>query len=98
VNVASGGSTGTRNIEHENGLTELEAGSYVFMKPDTPRSAANPETSFTRISAPGDQSGSRIRTPRLDTPDPRPELKLGDRVENMCTNLDDSIIITTGTT
>jgi D-serine deaminase-like pyridoxal phosphate-dependent protein len=31
VNVFSGGSTGTYNIDHENGLTELEAGSYVFM-------------------------------------------------------------------
>jgi D-serine deaminase-like pyridoxal phosphate-dependent protein len=31
VNMVSGGSTGTYNIDHENGLTELEAGSYVFM-------------------------------------------------------------------
>jgi D-serine deaminase-like pyridoxal phosphate-dependent protein len=31
VNWVSGGSTGTYNIDHENGLTELEAGSYVFM-------------------------------------------------------------------
>jgi len=31
VNVFTGGSTGTYNIDHENGLTELEAGSYVFM-------------------------------------------------------------------
>lgn len=31
VNVVSGGSTGTYNIDQENGLTELEAGSYVFM-------------------------------------------------------------------
>ena len=31
VNIVSGGSTGTYNIDHENGLTELEAGSYVFM-------------------------------------------------------------------
>jgi 3-hydroxy-D-aspartate aldolase len=31
VNFVSGGSTGTYNIDHENGLTELEAGSYVFM-------------------------------------------------------------------
>lgn len=31
VNVVSGGSTGTYNIDHETGLTELEAGSYVFM-------------------------------------------------------------------
>jgi len=31
VNLVSGGSTGTYNIDHDNGLTELEAGSYVFM-------------------------------------------------------------------
>src|SRR5260370_5236616 len=31
VTIVSGGSTGTYNIDHENGLTELEAGSYVFM-------------------------------------------------------------------
>jgi len=31
VNIFSGGSTGTYNMDHENGLTELEAGSYVFM-------------------------------------------------------------------
>lgn len=31
VNFVSGGSTGTYNIDHANGLTELEAGSYVFM-------------------------------------------------------------------
>jgi D-serine deaminase-like pyridoxal phosphate-dependent protein len=31
VNLVSGGSTGTYNIDHANGLTELEAGSYVFM-------------------------------------------------------------------
>jgi 3-hydroxy-D-aspartate aldolase len=31
VNFVSGGSTGTYNIDHEYGLTELEAGSYVFM-------------------------------------------------------------------
>lgn len=31
VNIVSGGSTGTYNIDHANGLTELEAGSYVFM-------------------------------------------------------------------
>ena len=28
--ILSGGSTGTYNIDHENGLTELQAGSYVF--------------------------------------------------------------------
>lgn len=31
VNFISGGSTGTYNIDHETGLTELEAGTYVFM-------------------------------------------------------------------
>jgi D-serine deaminase-like pyridoxal phosphate-dependent protein len=31
VNIVSGGSTGTYNIDQANGLTELEAGSYVFM-------------------------------------------------------------------
>src|SRR5271165_5331317 len=31
VNIFTGGSTGTYNIAHENGLTELEVGSYVFM-------------------------------------------------------------------
>lgn len=31
VNIFTGGSTGTYNMDHENGLTELEVGSYVFM-------------------------------------------------------------------
>src|SRR5579864_1303273 len=31
VNIVSGGSTGTYNMDHQHGLTELEAGSYVFM-------------------------------------------------------------------
>lgn len=31
VNIVSGGSTGTYNMDHEYGLTELECGSYVFM-------------------------------------------------------------------
>jgi len=31
VSIVSGGSTGTYNIDNDNGLTELEAGSYVFM-------------------------------------------------------------------
>ena len=31
VNIMSGGSTGTYNIDHETGLSELECGSYVFM-------------------------------------------------------------------
>jgi D-serine deaminase-like pyridoxal phosphate-dependent protein len=31
VNIMSGGSTGTYNIDHETGLNELECGTYVFM-------------------------------------------------------------------
>ena len=31
MNIISGGSTGTYNIDTENGLTELQCGSYVFM-------------------------------------------------------------------
>ena len=31
VNVFTGGSTGTYNIDQQYGLTELEVGSYVFM-------------------------------------------------------------------
>ena len=31
VNIVSGGSTGTYNMDKEFGLTELECGSYVFM-------------------------------------------------------------------
>ncbi len=31
VNIMSGGSTGTYNIDHETGLSELESGTYVFM-------------------------------------------------------------------
>ncbi|MGD1072202.1 MAG: alanine racemase [Bryobacteraceae bacterium] len=31
VNIISGGSTGTYNIDHGTGLTELECGTYVFM-------------------------------------------------------------------
>jgi D-serine deaminase-like pyridoxal phosphate-dependent protein len=31
VNIVSGGSTGTYNIDHQTGLTELESGTYVYM-------------------------------------------------------------------
>jgi D-serine deaminase-like pyridoxal phosphate-dependent protein len=31
VNIVSGGSTGTYNIDHETGLSELQAATYVFM-------------------------------------------------------------------
>ena len=34
VNIMSGGSTGTYNIDHEVGLTELQAATYVFLDTD----------------------------------------------------------------
>lgn len=34
VNIMSGGSTGTYNIDHETGLSELQAATYVFMDVD----------------------------------------------------------------
>jgi D-serine deaminase-like pyridoxal phosphate-dependent protein len=45
VNIVSGGSTGTYNIDKDNGLTELEAGSYVFM-----------DTAYFAIGGKGDDS------------------------------------------
>jgi D-serine deaminase-like pyridoxal phosphate-dependent protein len=128
VGFVSGGSTGTYNIDKENGLTELEAGSYVFM-----------DTAYTAIGGKSDEhvysdfKGSLTvlttvdsrRRPNIATIDygnkamARPtdkvkgmpwlelfnqgaeygglrwkngegELKLGDRVEIYCTNLDTS--------
>jgi len=128
INFVSGGSTGTYNIDKENGLTELEAGSYVFM-----------DTAYTSIGGKDDDhsysdfKGSLTvlttvdskRRPNIATIDygnkamARPtdrvkgmpwmelfnqgaeygglrwkngegELKLGDRVEIYCTNLDTS--------
>jgi D-serine deaminase-like pyridoxal phosphate-dependent protein len=46
VNVVSGGSTGTYNIDTENGLTELQCGSYVFM-----------DTAYKKI---GSRSGASV--------------------------------------
>jgi D-serine deaminase-like pyridoxal phosphate-dependent protein len=43
--IISGGSTGTYNIDKENGLTELEVGSYVFM-----------DTAYHAIGGKGDDS------------------------------------------
>jgi hypothetical protein len=34
VKIMSGGSTGTYNIDHETGLTELESGTFAFMDPE----------------------------------------------------------------
>ena len=48
VNVFTGGSTGTYNIDHEIGLTELEAGSYVFM--DTRYFAIGDKSDDTKFS------------------------------------------------
>ena len=57
VNIMSGGSTGTYNIDHETGLSELEAGTYVFL-----------DTEYFVVG--GRDDGSKYQgalTPRLDT-------------------------------
>lgn len=126
MNIVSGGSTGTYNIDKANGLTELECGSYVFM-----------DTAYTQIGGKHDDqtyTDFRValtilttvdskRQPNLATIDygnkamARPTdkvkgkpglelvnqgaeygglkwksddhgLKLGDRVEIICSNLD----------
>jgi len=45
VKIVSGGSTGTYNIDKENGLNELQAGSYVFM-----------DTAYFRVGGKDDDS------------------------------------------
>jgi D-serine deaminase-like pyridoxal phosphate-dependent protein len=126
VNIVSGGSTGTYNMDHEHGLTELEAGSYVFMdtayfaiggKDDdkvyndfkgsltvmtTVDSKRHPNIVTTdygnkAITRPTDQvkgmpwlqvgtQGAEYGALRWTDADK--DLKLGDRVEIYCTNLD----------
>ena len=128
VNMVSGGSTGTYNIDHANGLTELEAGSYVFM--DTAYFAIGGQTDekaysdfngaltvlttidskrhtnqatidygnkamlrptdqvkgmpWTQVSSQGAEYGM------LSWKDGDRDLKVGERVEIYCTNLDTS--------
>jgi D-serine deaminase-like pyridoxal phosphate-dependent protein len=126
VNIVSGGSTGTYNMDHEHGLTELEAGSYVFMdtgylavggKDDdkvyndfkgaltvlaTVDSKRHPSLVTTdygnkAINRPTDQvkgmpwlqvgtQGAEYGSLRWTDADK--DVKLGDRVEIYCTNLD----------
>jgi D-serine deaminase-like pyridoxal phosphate-dependent protein len=126
VNIVSGGSTGTYNMDHEYGLTEVEAGSYVFMdtaylaiggKDDdkvygdfkgaltiltTVDSKRHPNIVTTdygnkAITRPTDQvkgmpwlqvgtQGAEYGALRWTEADK--DLKLGDRVEIYCTNLD----------
>jgi D-serine deaminase-like pyridoxal phosphate-dependent protein len=128
VNIVSGGSTGTYNIDHANGLTELEAGSYVFM--DTAYFAIGGQadekaytdfngalTVLTTIDSkrhssqatidygnkamlrPTDQvkgmprvqvSSQGAEYGMLSWKDGDRDLKLGERVEIYCTNLDTS--------
>ena len=128
VNMVSGGSTGTYNIDHANGLTELEASSYVFM--DTAYFAIGGQTDekaysdfngaltvlttidskrhsnqatidygnkamlrptdqvkgmpWTQVSSQGAEYGM------LSWKDGDRDLKVGERVEIYCTNLDTS--------
>jgi D-serine deaminase-like pyridoxal phosphate-dependent protein len=126
VNIVSGGSTGTYNMDHQHGLTELEAGSYVFMdtayfgiggKDDekvyndfkgaltvltTVDSKRHPDIVTTdygnkAITRPTDQvkgmpwlqvgtQGAEYGSLRWSGADR--DVKLGDRVEIYCTNLD----------
>ncbi|HEX4594366.1 MAG TPA: alanine racemase [Bryobacteraceae bacterium] len=126
VNIVSGGSTGTYNMDHEHGLNELEAGSYVFMdtayfeiggKSDakvysdfkgaltvltTVDSKRHPNLVTTdygnkAITRPTDQvkgmpwlqvgtQGAEYGALRWTDADK--DVKLGDRVEIYCTNLD----------
>ena len=126
MNIVSGGSTGTYNIDHENGLTELECGSYVFMdtgyfaiggKDDdavyndfkgsltvltTVDSKQHPnqvtiDYGNKALNRPTDkvkgmpwlQVGNREpSTALLKWTDAGRDLKLGERVEIYCTNLD----------
>jgi D-serine deaminase-like pyridoxal phosphate-dependent protein len=126
VNIVSGGSTGTYNIDKEHALTELECGSYVFM--DTAYLAIggkDDETTYSDFGAsltvlttvdskrhPNqvtiDYGNKALARPTdkvkgmpwlqlanqgaeyglLRWKDGEGELKLGDRVEIYCTNLD----------
>lgn len=126
VNIVSGGSTGTYNMDHEHGLSELEAGSYVFMdttyfgvggKDDdkmyndfkgaltvltTVDSKRHPNIVTTdygnkAITRPTDQVKGmpwlQVATQgaeygALKWTDADKDVKLGDRVEIYCTNLD----------
>jgi D-serine deaminase-like pyridoxal phosphate-dependent protein len=126
VQIVTGGSTGTYNIDKENGLTELEAGSYVFMdsiyfeiggKDDdaTYKDFAGALTVLTTVDskrhpklATTDYGNKAMARPTdkvkgmpwlevgnqgaeygaLKWKDGAPELKLGDRVEIYCSNLD----------
>jgi D-serine deaminase-like pyridoxal phosphate-dependent protein len=126
VNIVSGGSTGTYNMDHELGLTELEAGSYVFMDTvyfgvggkdddqvyndfkgalsvlttvDSKRHSQLATTDYGNkaITRPTDQvkgmpwlqvgtQGAEYGS--LRWADASKDLKLGDRVEIYCSNLD----------
>ena len=126
VNIVSGGSTGTYNMDHEHGLTELEAGSYVFMDTayfaiggkddekvyndfkgaltvlttvDSKRHPGIVTTDYGNkaITRPTDQvkgmpwlqvgtQGAEYGSLRWSDADK--DVKLGDRVEIYCTNLD----------
>jgi 3-hydroxy-D-aspartate aldolase len=126
VNVVSGGSTGTYNMDHDHGLTELEAGSYVFMdtgyfaiggKDDekvysdfkgaltiltTVDSKRHPNIATTdygnkAITRPTDQVKGKpwlqvgtqgAEYGALQWTDADRDIKLGDRIEIYCTNLD----------
>jgi D-serine deaminase-like pyridoxal phosphate-dependent protein len=128
VNIFSGGSTGTYNFDQENGLTELEVGSYVFMDmryfviggksdPTTFDDFGSAMTVLTTVDDKlhpnlvttdyGNKAGVRATDKVKGMPwvnvstqgaeyglltwkDADKDIKLGDRVEIICTVLDDS--------
>ena len=126
ANIVSGGSTGTYNMDHEFGLTELECGSYVFMDSAYKRVGGKTdddvytdfESSLSVIATvdskqhPGQATtdyGNKAMAQTTDTvkgmswlqvdkqgaeygllkwKDGGSEIKVGDRVEIYCSNLD----------
>lgn len=126
VNIISGGSTGTYNIDKEFGLTELECGSYVFMdsiyrgvgSKDNDQVYADFESSMSILVTVDSKRhpdqvttdyGNKAMARPTDTVKGMPwlqvgnqgaeygmlkwkdgggEIKLGDRVEIYCSNLD----------
>jgi 3-hydroxy-D-aspartate aldolase len=127
VNLITGGSTGTYNIDKEIGLTELQAGSYIFMdtaymkigsKTGSPeygdfKPALTVLTTVVSANHPNQvtiDAGNKAMLKPTDQVKDRPELivenqgaeygilkwkdgnglKLGERVELYCTNLDTS--------
>jgi len=126
VSIVSGGSTGTYDIDQENGLTELQAGSYVFMDTgyfaiggkEDDKTYSDFQGALTILVTVDNKHHPKLATTDYGTKamarstdkvkgkpwlqvdsqgaeygaliwkDQDPEVKIGDRVEIYCTNLD----------